>query len=173
MQLKPFLDRWFKDGEIIAAVGVAAMHGFGEDRCTAACDGENGGFLYAGMAYHAAAAERAAGELAAEEAEATSKSKRRKRKPKGKGKKTDDATADLKPSSSASGVPPDDDDERDNSVHDGELSHSASIGIRTTRTPSTVPHPTSHQTCFCATCLNPPARYARLDDSDLDGEEEE
>ncbi|KAL1404944.1 hypothetical protein Q8F55_008556 [Vanrija albida] len=35
------------------------------------------------------------------------------------------------------------------------------------------PKPKPEQTCFCDTCCNPPARYARLDDSDLDDEDED
>ncbi|WOO85981.1 uncharacterized protein LOC62_07G009469 [Vanrija pseudolonga] len=92
-ELKPFLDRWFKDGDIVTFVGLTAMYGWGADKCTAACDGETTGFLYAGMAYHAAAAERAAAELAAEEAEPTVK-KTRKRKARSKTKKTEGAAMD-------------------------------------------------------------------------------
>ncbi|WOO85992.1 uncharacterized protein LOC62_07G009480 [Vanrija pseudolonga] len=38
-----------------------------------------------------------------------------------------------------------------------------------TPSPSRLPTLRRPQTCFCDECLNPPTRYARLDDSDLEG----
>lgn len=176
------LAMWFDErGKILIALTHSMTHGTRPaEKCTARCDAASPlRYLYAGIKYHAAVAERAAAELAAEGGDGGKKGRKRNRKNrKHKNKAAESKAGDDAHSPIAEddhncpdvGVPPtspshDGDDvcnigdNHDSSDHVSEHESTSAKG----NTPAD-----STQTCFCQTCLNPPARLARLDDSDLE-----
>ncbi|KAL1404941.1 hypothetical protein Q8F55_008553 [Vanrija albida] len=143
--------------------------------CTAAC-GAGQPHLYAGMAYHAAAAERAAAELLAAEGGEKGKKRRRvrtKNKRKsgdggggeggdgGDGGRTSPTILDSDHAAALDARPANHSNNNGNANTDAE--DDTAVAVTSKTTPPTAP---LLRTCFCATCLNPPTRLARLDDTD-------
>ncbi|KAL1404942.1 hypothetical protein Q8F55_008554 [Vanrija albida] len=173
------LGHWFDaTAPILIQITHCMAHGLRPaEVCTDSCDADRARYLYCGIAYHTAAAERKGAELVElVNAEGAKKGKKRNRPNKKKRKSddhdggdgsvdatsTDAAMLDADGTAAVSEAMTTSDGDNDNTT--GDLS---SITPRTTTIVG--------KTCFCATCLNPPTRLARLDDSDLEdwrGDEE-